>query len=167
MPDHDRPLNEQGRTSSANLGSKLQLAGWLPDLILCSDSLRTRETLEVMKEHVPEFRDIEVHFLGSFYSVAAMDGQTADHLKETICKYATDEITTVMCMGHNRGWEEAASIFSGLSVELKTANAALLHTVGNSWEEAFESGAGGWTLSTVLKPDDVLKPDEFDITSAL
>mgnify|MGYP000241057888 CR=1 FL=1 len=40
-------------------------------------------------------------------------------------------------MGHNRGWEEAASIFSGLAVELKTANAALLQTSATSWQEVF------------------------------
>lgn len=38
-------------------------------------------------------------------------------------------------MGHNRGWEEAASMFSGASVELKTCNAALLEAAGKSWEE--------------------------------
>ena len=39
------------------------------------------------------------------------------------------------CMGHNRGWEEAASMFSGISIELKTCNAALLEATGKSWEE--------------------------------
>lgn len=38
-------------------------------------------------------------------------------------------------MGHNRGWEEAASMFTGASVELKTSNAALLETSGKSWTE--------------------------------
>lgn len=38
-------------------------------------------------------------------------------------------------MGHNRGWEEAASMLSGASVELKTCNAALLEGTGKSWEE--------------------------------
>lgn len=38
-------------------------------------------------------------------------------------------------MGHNRGWEEAASMFSGASIELKTCNAALLESTGKSWEE--------------------------------
>lgn len=159
VKDHDRPLNEHGRSASASLASKLRLVGWLPDLILCSDSARTRETLDIMQEHIPELVDVEVHFLGSFYSVSAMDGQTAQHLQETICKYARDDICTVMCMGHNRGWEEAASIFSGLSVELKTANAALLETPGSSWQEAFDSGGvGGWTLSGIVKPDDLDAP---------
>lgn len=38
-------------------------------------------------------------------------------------------------MGHNKGWEEAASMFSGASIELKTCNAALLEATGKSWEE--------------------------------
>lgn len=39
------------------------------------------------------------------------------------------------CMGHNRGWEEAASMFSGASIELNTCNAALLEAAGKSWAE--------------------------------
>ena len=42
-------------------------------------------------------------------------------------------------MGHNRGWEEAASMFSGASIELKTCNAALLEATGNSWEEVLHN----------------------------
>lgn len=38
-------------------------------------------------------------------------------------------------MGHNRGWEEAASMFSGEQIELKTCNAALLEATGKSWDE--------------------------------
>ena len=49
-----------------------------------------------MQEQIPKLESVEVHFLGSFYSVSAMDGQTAQHLKETICKYAGDNISTVM-----------------------------------------------------------------------
>lgn len=42
-------------------------------------------------------------------------------------------------MGHNRGWEEAASMFSGASIELKTCNAALLEATGNTWEEVLHN----------------------------
>ncbi|XP_028066768.1 uncharacterized protein At3g52155, chloroplastic-like isoform X7 [Camellia sinensis] len=64
-----------------------------------------------------------------------MDTHTAEHLQHAICKFSRDEILTVMCMGHNRGWEEAASMFSGTSIELKTCNAALLEATGKSWED--------------------------------
>lgn len=93
--------------------------------------------------------------MASFYSVPAMDGQTAQHLQQTVCQYSRDDILTVMCMGHNRGWEEAASVFSGVPVELKTSNAALLEASGQSWEEAFYSaGFGGWKLLSIVIPDE-------------
>ena len=38
-------------------------------------------------------------------------------------------------MGHNKGWEEAASMLCGASIELKTCNAALLEASGKSWIE--------------------------------
>ncbi|XP_077217663.1 phosphoglycerate mutase family protein [Tasmannia lanceolata] len=157
LRDHDRPLSKAGRTDATNVSLKLQQMGWMPDLILSSDATRTRETLEIMQEHVLGFLEAEVHFIASFYSIAAMDGQTAEHLQQAICQYATNEMLTVMCMGHNRGWEEAASMFSGASVELKTCNAALLEAAGKSWDEAFAlAGFGGWKLHGIVKPSTVL-----------
>ncbi|KAM7501091.1 hypothetical protein LguiA_025505 [Lonicera macranthoides] len=135
LRDHDRPLSKAGRADATKVSHKLQRLGWIPELILSSDAVRTRETLNIMQEEVRGFLEAEVHFMSSFYSVAAMDGQTAEHLRQAICKYSRDEIITVMCMGHNRGWEEAASMFSGASIELKTCNAALLESTGKSWEE--------------------------------
>ncbi|KAL1563057.1 hypothetical protein AAHA92_05565 [Salvia divinorum] len=154
LRDHDRPLSKLGRADAVKLGQKLEHLGWIPQLVLSSDAQRTRETLKIIQEQVRAFLEAEVHFISSFYSVAAMDGQTAEHLQRTICKYSRNEILTVMCMGHNRGWEEAASMFSGASIELKTCNAALLEATGNSWEEAFSlAGFGGWKLHAIIKPE--------------
>ncbi|KAI8551637.1 hypothetical protein RHMOL_Rhmol06G0201400 [Rhododendron molle] len=133
--DHDRPLSRTGQSDAIEVSQKLQKLGWIPELILYSDAVRTRETLAIMQEEVKGFLEAEVHFISSFYSIVAMDGQTAEHLQHAICKFSRDEILTVMCMGHNRGWEEAASKFSGASIELKTCNAALLEATGKSWEE--------------------------------
>ncbi|KAK4721057.1 hypothetical protein R3W88_011290 [Solanum pinnatisectum] len=152
--DHDRPLSRSGQLDAIKVSQNLLKLGWIPQLILSSDALRTRETLKIMQEQVQAFLEAEVHFISSFYSVAAMDGQTAEHLRQAICKYSRDEILTVMCMGHNRGWEEAASVLSGVTVELKTCNAALLEATGRSWEEAFSlAGPGGWKLQGLVKPD--------------
>ncbi|RWR95071.1 hypothetical protein CKAN_02439500 [Cinnamomum micranthum f. kanehirae] len=158
LRDHDRPLSKAGRIDAVNISHQLQQMGWMPELILSrvqnlSDAARTKETLRIMQEHVPGFLEAEVHFVASFYSIAAMDGQTAEHLQRTICEYSRDEIFTVMCMGHNRGWEEAASMLSGAAIELKTCNAALLEATGKSWDEAFSSvGLGGWKLHGIVKP---------------
>ncbi|KAL0012027.1 hypothetical protein SO802_007135 [Lithocarpus litseifolius] len=157
LRDHDRPLSKAGQVDAARVAHKLQQLGWIPELILSSNALRTRETLKIMQGQVRGFQEAEVHFFSSFYSIAAMDGQTADHIQQVICKYTGDEILTVMCMGHNRGWEEAASMFTGASVELKTCNAALLEATGKSWEEAFAlAGLGGWKLQGIVKPSSSL-----------
>ncbi|KAL5206099.1 hypothetical protein ABZP36_034308 [Zizania latifolia] len=151
--DHDRPLSKAGRAAAISVSNKLQQMGWIPDLVLCSDATRTKETLRIFQEHVKGLSEAIVHFIPSFYSIAAMDGQTAEHLQKAICEYSSDEILTVMCMGHNKGWEEAASMFSGDSVVLKTCNAALLEAEGKSWVEAFSlAGLGGWKFHGIVKP---------------
>ena len=59
---------------------------------------------------------------------------------------------TVMCVGHNRGWEEAASELSGTPVELKTANACVLEARGaDDWAAALADG-GAWSLRGVVTP---------------
>ncbi|XP_008440939.2 uncharacterized protein At3g52155, chloroplastic [Cucumis melo] len=154
LRDHDRPLSKDGKVDAIRIAHKLQELSWIPELILSSDAKRTRETLKLMQEQVSGFSEAEVHFISSFYSIAAMDGQTADHLQQVICDYSRNEIVTVMCMGHNKGWEEAASMFSGSSIKLKTCNAALLEASGKSWDEAFAlAGLGGWKLHGIVKPN--------------
>lgn len=49
-----------------------------------------------MQAHAGDLSDAEVRFLGSFYSVAAMDGQTAQHIQENVLKYSRDDVTTIM-----------------------------------------------------------------------
>lgn len=47
--------------------------------------------------------------MGSLYTVAALDGQTKHHLEETIRSMASDAKNfCVMCVGHNKGWEEVS-----------------------------------------------------------
>ena len=58
--------------------------GWLPDLIMSSNSLRTRQTLQAMSAAVAAFDAAETHLLGSLYTVAALDGQTLKHLQARI-----------------------------------------------------------------------------------
>lgn len=64
MPDHDRPLNPRGRDAATRLGNWLRAEGLEPAQILCSTSLRTRETcagleLPVAPELTPSLYDAE------------------------------------------------------------------------------------------------------------
>ena len=65
----------------AQVASKLAEKGWLPDVIVSSDSTRTRQTLATMAEAHPAFQDAATLFRGSLYTVAALDGQTRKHLQ--------------------------------------------------------------------------------------
>ena len=44
--DHERPLNARGRHDAPVIGHYLWQKGVKPDLIISSDSLRTRQTVE-------------------------------------------------------------------------------------------------------------------------
>lgn len=57
-----------------------------------------------------------------------------------INELAKDDLnSTIMCIGHNRGWEEAATALAQRPVKLQTANAALLQSRAGSWQEALSS----------------------------
>ncbi|HEY0118773.1 MAG TPA: histidine phosphatase family protein [Cellulomonas sp.] len=49
VPDVNRPLTVRGRRQSAEVGTALADAGLVPDLVLCSSSVRTRQTWELAK----------------------------------------------------------------------------------------------------------------------
>lgn len=45
-PDIDRPLAGRGRKDAAKAGDELRAAGLVPDHVICSPALRTRQTLD-------------------------------------------------------------------------------------------------------------------------
>ncbi|KAE8674774.1 hypothetical protein F3Y22_tig00111715pilonHSYRG00013 [Hibiscus syriacus] len=124
---HDRPLSKSGRVDDVAVSRELQRMGWIPQLILSRlaslSSLSYFENLVLILEGKEEL-NLLIHV------APAMPCEPEKHLK--LCRNR--------CMGHNRGWEEAASMFTGTSVELKTCNAALLEAPGQSWEEGMISG---------------------------
>ena len=142
-----------------------------------------QETLDLLKLELPDLRLAREVHLPSFYTVAALDGETAPHIMGTILKLlgagagkeagagagegvgadagadagagarvaGREAPGCVMCIGHNKGWEEAASLFCGQAVELQSASAALLSQPPgeDSWEGAF-GGGGTWRLDGIV-----------------
>lgn len=71
---------------------------------------------------------------------------------------AKDDLNgTIMCIGHNKGWEEAASAFAQRPVHLETANAALLQQSADSWQQALD-GDEPWELVGLVTASDGLQP---------
>ncbi|MGZ8625899.1 MAG: SixA phosphatase family protein [Actinomycetota bacterium] len=98
-PDHERPLTARGRRAADRVGEHLRSSGTLPDVVLCSSALRTRETLQRLA-----LGAADVHVEDGLY------GAGEDELLARLRDVAEDA-GTVLLVGHNPG-------VHGLAVEL-------------------------------------------------
>ncbi len=97
--DAERPLNARGRKAAVAMGSYIAAEGLLPDRILCSTAVRTRETV------ARAFGDMkgapEPDFVDAVYLAPA------ERLLDLVRKLpARDE--RVMIVGHNPGLQDLA-----------------------------------------------------------
>lgn len=53
LDDKDRPLAARGRKAAPIVGAFMAANAIVPDLVLCSPSVRTRQTLELVGKHLP------------------------------------------------------------------------------------------------------------------
>ncbi len=139
VTDHQRPLNDSGRSQPPRIAAQLAEVGWLPEIVLSSDSRRTTETWQIMSERLPEARvtfDPDLYLAGS------------DALQRVVGAVA-EPIQTVLVLGHNPGWEAVIEALSRVSVRMEPANAALLEGSGATWWDAL---ASPWRLVRVLTP---------------
>jgi len=141
--DHQRPLNKRGRRAAPRVGARLRDLGWIPDLVIASDSERTRETWQHMQAEFPHA--IEQRFNSTFYhgGLAAI---------ASACTMLTKDTSTLLVLGHNPGWEDAVADLSGQWVRMTTANAALLESDAEDWAEAMQAN---WILVEVLRPKEL------------
>lgn len=141
--DHQRPLNKRGRRAAPLIAARLRDLGWIPDLVIASDSERTRETWQHMLAEFP--RSIEERFSSTFYhgGLAAIT---------SACTMLTEDTSTLLVLGHNPGWEDAVADLGGRWVPMTTANAALLESDAEDWAEVI---GANWILVEVLRPKEL------------
>jgi phosphohistidine phosphatase len=99
LDDRDRPLNARGQLTARLLAVHLARLP-VPDLVLCSSALRTRETLE----HI-------VRAYGTRPPVSIEDGlylATASALAGRI-EAVEDDVASLLVIGHNPGLHELAA----------------------------------------------------------
>lgn len=105
LADRERPLAGRGRKAAERMGAHLQDEGLRPDVVLCSPSRRTRETLELL-----EFSGAEVTYLDELYGASAHDLLAS-------AREVRDDAEVVAVVGHNPGVQD-------LSIELARDDAA-------------------------------------------
>ena len=143
--DHARPLNARGQRDAPRIAAKIAELDWAPDIVISSDSRRTRQTWELMADQFSD--DINVKFLSSLYHAGSEE--LADALR-----LVPDPATTVLALGHNPGWSGAVHWLTGDSVGLTTANAALCRITAESWNQAVHLH-GSWELEDILRPKEL------------
>jgi phosphohistidine phosphatase len=98
LPDHDRPLAPRGRRDARRIAGHLTAFGIEPELVLCSSSARTRETLELIR---PALHGGTVEFEEELYAASA------DELLARI-RRVPDGIASTLLIGHNPGQQQLA-----------------------------------------------------------
>lgn len=147
-PDHDRPLNERGKAAAADLGQWLASRGYVPDQVLCSDSLRTRKTWSGIAPALPGTPVLELkpalYHAGPDVMLAVLRNASAE---------------TVMMIGHNPGIAEfAARIVAHTPINAEfsrypTGATLVVDFTAESWAEV---GFGQGIVDDFIVPREIM-----------
>ena len=131
LADHDRPLSKRGRKALGRLHDHIEELGLRPDLVLCSSSRRTSETLDGIRDVLG--RQARTNSDPTLY------GAGAEQLLSML-RRLDDHVTTVVLIGHNPG---AADLVDLLAADPTTGSAAI--DAFPTAAVAVLSVAGPWT----------------------
>lgn len=136
--DFDKPLTDQGIHQLEYVRSFLKVHHFLPDLILCSPAVRTRQTLEWIREALGT--DAQIVFDDELYGIKGDD---------LITKLLdlTDQKSTVLVIGHNPAISDAMQALlnrtdnSSIDVALpaKPSQLIIFHLNANTWSTLLTS----------------------------
>jgi len=101
LGDHERPLNKRGRKAAPLMGAWMAHQGYRPDGILCSSSVRTRETLDLVRPYLG--RKIPVMIERRVYLADA-------HRLLTLLRNLPADWDSALLIGHNPGLAELVEL---------------------------------------------------------
>jgi phosphohistidine phosphatase len=149
LADHDRPLAPRGRRAATAMAEHFRRKGVGPELVLCSTSRRTRQTLKRIAPGLG--KNAEVAIQPELYAASA-----ADLLK--VLHEVPDEVESVMLIGHNPAIQDLALSLARSGPEIArvrskfpTAALATLKLDG-SWRELTPGSA---ELVSLVKPKEL------------
>lgn len=154
--DFDRPLNKRGRRAAKTMGRYLREKKLIPDLILCSGSRRTVETLDFVVAKLKTKSAPQISILDDLYLASA------EEILGFIRK-ADSPIETILVIGHNPGTETLAqglldkassnsNAVQQMAVKYPTGSLAHLDAAIDTWAEL---SAGRAKLISFTRPRDL------------
>jgi phosphohistidine phosphatase len=152
LADVDRPLAPRGEETAPLIARYIKAQRWQPDLVLCSHAERVRATWQLMAPILG--RSIECRTLRAIYLGAP------SRLLEVL-RRATDEVETLMLIGHNPGLGRLAVGLCGAGpkkaltqMQAKFPTAALA-VIGVDLDRWSEIGPGTGRLEAFVRPKDL------------
>lgn len=113
LADRERPLAPRGLRDAKRIAKHVGRLGITPELVLCSSSVRTQETLDLLR---PTFAGAAVQVEEQLY------GASSETLLERI-RSVPDEVGSVLLIGHNPGLQDLALVLASRGAELKRLDA--------------------------------------------
>jgi phosphohistidine phosphatase len=146
LPDPDRPLAPRGRRAAELLAAHLAAADVRPSVVLCSSSLRTRQTLAAI---LPTLGDaLEIRIEQALYAAGA--AQLLDRLGRL-----PNRMSSAMVIAHNPGIQDLAlalaaggPALAGLREKVPTGALATLELDVERWRDLDQGTATATTLVT-------------------
>ena len=151
LQDFDRPLAKRGREAAPEIGRHMRKAGWLSDLVLCSNAKRTQETAGLVLAELGGH--IKIHFLDTLYLAAP-----EQMLKEI---HAVDnKVGTLLVVAHNPGTALLANHLAASGD--KRALQHLREKYPTAALAVFEIDADSWSKFDRAKLIDFVTPKDID-----
>lgn len=126
--DRERVLSQKGIKEAQQIAAFLERNTFNPDAIFCSAAARTRQTLMLISEKLPNTRT-KIFFSDELYEAGH------DDLHSAICGIS-DLYNTVMIIGHNPAISSVAAHVVDASVSMHTCGLAKIELKISSWQEA-------------------------------
>lgn len=152
LRDHERPLAPRGRRAAPAMGRFMSAEGLVPDRVLCSTAVRTRETWSLVAPFLGE--DLPVTYDRTLY------GASARELLELL-RGLPDDVGRVLVIGHNPGVELLALALAGeperedghrMRHKFPTAALAVFACDGEGWTAL---GPSRCRLDRFVRPKDL------------
>jgi phosphohistidine phosphatase len=122
IEDFDRPLSGRGLKAASKMGAEMRNRNLRPNLILCSPSVRTRQTLTLAAEEAWD-NSPRIRFEEDLYEASAKT-------MEEILHELSEDLSHVMLVGHNPGLQDLAVRLAKLGSEASQKLGEKLPTAG-------------------------------------
>ena len=143
MRDFDRPLKKRGRKAADRIGKRMAEENLSTPLVICSPAVRTRETAEIVLESAK--LQIEPSFDERIYEASLGE------LVQIVTEIPDDNEVAIM-IGHNPGFEEVQSYFTGEHRRMPTCALAKIRFGDVSWKDV---RAGEGSLEWFIAPKEL------------